>query len=146
MRSWLSRCTPLCAWFVRSQRACAHKARIRWWRKPLPSRANCATSKTAFPAVHCFDACAVVGCCTFALSCRWACYPLWIMAEIAIAACDLAEVIGAAVALQLLFGLPLWAGVLITIADVALVMLLEGRGFRWLEVFIIALILIIFAW
>jgi manganese transport protein len=68
------------------------------------------------------------------------------MAEVAIAACDLAEVIGAAVALQLLFGLPLWAGVLITIADVALVMLLEGRGFRWLEVFIIGLILIIFGW
>jgi manganese transport protein len=68
------------------------------------------------------------------------------MAEVAIAACDLAEVIGAAVALQLLFGLPLWAGVLITIADVALVMLLEGRGFRWLEVFIIVLILIIFGW
>jgi manganese transport protein len=75
---------------------------------------------------------------------RWVCYPLWVMAEVAIAACDLAEVIGAAVALQLLFGLPLWAGVLITIADVALVMLLEGRGFRWLEVFIIVLILIIF--
>lgn len=68
------------------------------------------------------------------------------MAEIAIAACDLAEVIGAAVALQLLFGLPLWAGVLITIADVALVMLLEGRGFRWLEIFVIGLILIIFSW
>jgi manganese transport protein len=68
------------------------------------------------------------------------------MAEIAIAACDLAEVIGAAVALQLLFGLPLWAGVLITIADVALVMLLEGRGFRWLEIFVIGLILIIFTW
>lgn len=76
---------------------------------------------------------------------RWACYPLWVAAEIAIAACDLAEVIGAAVALQLLFGLPLWAGVLITIADVALVMLLEGRGFRWLEIFVIGLILIIFA-
>jgi manganese transport protein len=77
---------------------------------------------------------------------RWACYPLWIFAEVAIAACDLAEVIGAAVALQLLFGLPLWGGVLITIADVALVMLLEGRGFRWLEIFIIVLILIIFTW
>lgn len=77
---------------------------------------------------------------------RWLCYPLWIMAEVAIAACDLAEVIGAAVALQLLFGLPLWAGVLITIADVILVMLLEGRGFRWLEIFVILLILFIFAW
>eukprot|EP00882_Tetradesmus_deserticola_P002051 GHRQ01002198.1.p2 GENE.GHRQ01002198.1~~GHRQ01002198.1.p2 ORF type:complete len:501 (+),score=240.95 GHRQ01002198.1:197-1699(+) len=76
---------------------------------------------------------------------RWVNFPLWIMAEVAICACDLAEVIGAAVALQLLFGLPLWAGVLITIADVVLVMLLEGRGFRWLEVFVILLILIIFA-
>jgi NRAMP (natural resistance-associated macrophage protein)-like metal ion transporter len=69
------------------------------------------------------------GCGAVMLS-RWVCYPLWVMAEIAIAACDLAEVIGAAVALQLLFGLPLWAGVLITLADVALVMIMEGRGFR----------------
>ena len=78
--------------------------------------------------------------------CRWVNIPLWIMAEIAICACDLAEVIGAAVALQLLFGMPLWAGVLVTIADVALVMLLEGRGFRWLEGFVILLILVIFSW
>jgi manganese transport protein len=42
------------------------------------------------------------------------CIPLWLMAEVAIVACDLAEVIGSAVALKLLFGLPLWAGVLIT--------------------------------
>lgn len=76
---------------------------------------------------------------------RWVNIPLWIMAEIAICACDLAEVIGAAVALQLLFGMPLWAGVLVTIADVALVMLLEGRGFRWLEGFVILLILVIFS-
>lgn len=71
---------------------------------------------------------------------------MWVMAEVAIAACDLAEVIGAAVALQLLFSLPLWAGVLVTLADVALVMLLEGRGFRLLEVFVVVLIVIIFAW
>lgn len=64
----------------------------------------------------------------------------------AIAACDLAEVIGAAVALQLLFGLPLWAGVLVTVADVALVAVLEGRNFRWLEVFVVLLIIIIFVW
>ena len=74
------------------------------------------------------------------------CFPLWILAEVAIAACDLAEVIGAAVALQLLFGLPLWAGVLITVADVALVAVLEGRSFRWLEVFVVLLIIIIFVW
>lgn len=78
--------------------------------------------------------------------CRWVCYPLWILAEVAIAACDLAEVIGAAVALQLLCGLPLWAGVLITVADVALVALMEGRSFRWLEVFVVLLIVFIFAW
>ncbi|KAI8462637.1 MAG: natural resistance associated macrophage protein [Monoraphidium minutum] len=75
---------------------------------------------------------------------RWACVPLWIMAEVAIIACDLAEVIGSAVALQLLFGLPLWAGVLVTAADVLLVMLVEGRSFRWLELGIFALILGIF--
>lgn len=68
------------------------------------------------------------------------------MAEVAIAACDLAEVIGSAVAINLLFGLPLWAGVLITVADVLLVMLLEGRSFRWLELFVVVLILLIFAW
>lgn len=80
------------------------------------------------------------------MMCRWVCFPLWILAEVAIAACDLAEVIGAAVALQLLFGLPLWAGVLITVADVALVAVLEGRSFRWLEVFVVLLIMIIFVW
>ena len=55
---------------------------------------------------------------------------LWMLCEIAIAACDLAEVLGSAVALKLLFGLPLLAGVLITALDVLIVLALQGRGFR----------------
>ena len=65
---------------------------------------------------------------------------LWVFAEIAIGACDLAEVIGSAVALQLLFGIPLLYGVLITGADVLLILLLQNRGFRYLEALVITLI------
>jgi manganese transport protein len=65
---------------------------------------------------------------------------LWIIAEIAVAACDLAEVIGSAIALQLLFHIPLMAGVLITSLDVLLILLLEHRGFRYLEALVIVLI------
>src|SRR5260370_27206081 len=65
---------------------------------------------------------------------------LWIVCEIAIAACDLAEVLGSAVALKLLFGLPLLAGVLITAFDVLIVLALQGRGFRLIEAFVITLI------
>jgi manganese transport protein len=65
---------------------------------------------------------------------------LWIGAEIAIAACDLAEVIGSAIALQLLFRIPLMAGVLITTLDVLLILLLERRGMRYLEALVIVLI------
>ncbi|MGH9615747.1 MAG: Nramp family divalent metal transporter [Acidobacteriaceae bacterium] len=65
---------------------------------------------------------------------------LWIFAEIAIAACDLAEVIGSAIALELLFGIPLLAGVLITSFDVLLILLLQNRGFRYLEALVIVLI------
>ncbi|MGA2812591.1 MAG: Nramp family divalent metal transporter [Candidatus Acidiferrum sp.] len=65
---------------------------------------------------------------------------LWIACEIAIAACDLAEVLGSAVALQLLFGLPLLAGVVITALDVLVVLALQGRGFRLIEAFVITLI------
>src|SRR3984885_4234960 len=65
---------------------------------------------------------------------------LWVLCEIAIAACDLAEVLGSAVALKLLFGLPLLAGVLITALDVLIVLALQGRGFRVLEAFVITLI------
>jgi len=65
---------------------------------------------------------------------------LWVVAEIAIAACDLAEVLGSAIALQLLFHLPLVAGVLVTSADVLLLLLLQNRGFRRLEALVITLI------
>jgi manganese transport protein len=65
---------------------------------------------------------------------------LWIICEIAIAACDLAEVLGSAVALKLLFGLPLLAGVIITAFDVLIVLALQGRGFRLIEAFVVTLI------
>ena len=68
---------------------------------------------------------------------RWR---LWLLGEIAIAACDLAEVLGSAVALKLLFGIPLLAGVLITGADVLIVLALQGRGFRWIEALVVTLI------
>jgi len=65
---------------------------------------------------------------------------LWIFAEIAIAACDLAEVVGSAIALQLLFGIPLLVGVVITSLDVLMILLLQNRGFRYLEALVIVLI------
>jgi len=65
---------------------------------------------------------------------------LWVVCEIAIAACDLAEVLGSAVALRLLFGLPLLAGVLITAFDVLIILALQGRGFRLVEAFVVTLI------
>jgi manganese transport protein len=65
---------------------------------------------------------------------------LWIFAEIAIAACDLAEVIGSAIALQLLFHIPLVIGVILTGADVLLLLLLQNKGFRYLEALVITLI------
>jgi manganese transport protein len=67
-------------------------------------------------------------------------FVLWILCEIAIAACDLAEVIGSAIALNLLFGIPLVWGVCLTALDVLLILLLQHKGFRYLEAFIIALI------
>jgi manganese transport protein len=70
---------------------------------------------------------------------------LWIGAEIAIAACDLAEVIGSAIALNLLFHIPLFYGVLITGLDVLLILLLQRFGFRWIEALVIALIATIIA-
>lgn len=72
-------------------------------------------------------------------------FVLWIGAEIAIAACDLAEVIGAAIALNLLFHLPLFWGVLVTGLDVLLILLLQRIGFRYIEAIVIALIGIILA-
>src|SRR5215468_9957924 len=66
---------------------------------------------------------------------------LWVLCEIAIAACDLAEVIGAAIALNLLFGLPLIWGVCLTALDVLIVLFLQNRGFRYVEALVVALIL-----
>jgi len=71
---------------------------------------------------------------------RKASFVLWVGAEIAIAACDLAEVIGSAIALQLLFHIPLFYGVLITGLDVLLILLLQRWGFRYVEALVIALI------
>ena len=68
---------------------------------------------------------------------------LWVLCELAIAACDLAEVIGSAIALQLLFGIPLVWGCIITAADVMLVLLLQNKGFRYLEAVVLTLMLTI---
>jgi len=70
-------------------------------------------------------------------------FVLWVLCEIAIAACDLAEVIGSAIALNLLFGIPLIWGVCLTAFDVLLILLLQNKGFRWLEAFVIALVITI---
>src|SRR5687768_8831410 len=70
-------------------------------------------------------------------------FALWILCEVAIAACDLAEIIGAAIAMNLLFGLPLHWGVLITAVDVMLILYLQNKGFRLLEALVIALIVTI---
>jgi manganese transport protein len=69
---------------------------------------------------------------------------LWVLCEVAIAACDLAEVIGSAIALNLLFGLPLAWGVVLTILDVLVVLLFQSRGFRVLESIVAGLIVLIF--
>ena len=68
---------------------------------------------------------------------------LWLLCEIAIAACDLAEVVGAAIALNLLFGLPLVWGVCLTALDVLVVLYLQNRGFRYVEALVVGLILAI---
>lgn len=70
-------------------------------------------------------------------------FVLWILCEIAIAACDLAELVGSAIALQLLFGIPLIVGVCITALDVILVLFLQGRGFRYIEALVITVIAVI---
>src|ERR1700736_1651677 len=74
---------------------------------------------------------------------------LWVICELAIAACDLAEIIGSAIALNLLFGLPLLAGVCLTALDVLIVLFLQNKGFRYIEALVITLIAVIggcFAW
>jgi manganese transport protein len=68
---------------------------------------------------------------------------LWVACELAIIACDLAEVIGTAIALKLLFGIPLIGGALITALDAFLLLLLMNKGFRFIEAFIVALLIVI---
>ncbi|MBE2217723.1 MAG: Nramp family divalent metal transporter [Ignavibacteria bacterium] len=70
---------------------------------------------------------------------------LWVLCEIAIAACDLAEVIGSAIALNLLFGIPLAVGVVITILDVLVILFFQYKGFRYIESIVAGLITVIFA-
>jgi manganese transport protein len=71
---------------------------------------------------------------------RWAALPLWLFAEAAIIATDVAEVIGTAIGLNLIFGIPLEIGVLLTALDVFVVLLLQRLGFRYLEAFIITML------
>jgi len=68
---------------------------------------------------------------------------LWVLCEAAIAACDLAELIGSAIALNLLFGIPLFYGICLTTLDILLVLLLQNKGFRYIEAFVISLIILI---
>ncbi len=72
-------------------------------------------------------------------------FPLWIFAELAICATDLAEVIGTAIGLNLLFNIPLEFGVIITALDVFLILWLQNKGFRWIEAFVISLLVVITA-
>lgn len=67
-------------------------------------------------------------------------FALWVLCEIAIAACDLAELLGSAIALQLLFGVPLLWGVCITALDVLLLLYLQGKGFRYVEALVVMLV------
>jgi manganese transport protein len=71
-------------------------------------------------------------------------YPLWLFAEAAICATDLAELIGTAIALELLFGIPLLFGVALTALDAFLILWLQNKGVRWLEALIFGLIVLIF--
>src|SRR5215468_2172213 len=76
---------------------------------------------------------------------RAASWPLWVLAEIAICATDLAEVIGTAIGLNLLFKIPLEIGVIITALDVFLILWMQRLGFRWVESFVVALLGVIAA-
>src|SRR5438445_9659186 len=70
----------------------------------------------------------------------WVSRPLWLLAEIASCATDLAEVIGTAIGLNLLFGIPLEIGVLITALDVFIILWMQNLGFRWIEAFVVTLL------
>jgi manganese transport protein len=71
---------------------------------------------------------------------RWVSLPLWLSAEVAITATDLAEVIGTAIGLSLLFNIPLSIGVVITALDTFLILALQAFGFRWIEAFVVAML------
>jgi manganese transport protein len=71
---------------------------------------------------------------------RWVAWPLWALAELAICATDLAEVIGTAIGLNLLFGIPLEIGVILTALDVFLILAMQRLGFRYVEAFVVALL------
>ncbi len=76
-------------------------------------------------------------------------FALWVICELAISACDLAEIIGSAIALNLLFGIPLLVGVCITALDVLVVLFLQNKGFRYIEALVMTLIAVVggcFAW
>jgi len=76
---------------------------------------------------------------------RWVSLPLWLSAEVAITATDLAEVIGTAIGLNLLFHIPLAIGVVITALDVFLILALQAFGFRWIEAFVVTMLGVIAA-
>jgi manganese transport protein len=76
---------------------------------------------------------------------RWVSFPLWLSAELAITATDLAEVIGTAIGLSLLFHIPLSIGVVLTALDVFLILALQAFGFRWIEAFVVAMLGVIAA-
>jgi len=76
---------------------------------------------------------------------RWVSWPLWLSAEVAITATDLAEVIGTAIGLNLLLHIPLEIGVIITALDVFLILALQAFGFRWIEAFVVAMLGVIAA-
>ena len=75
----------------------------------------------------------------------WVSLPLWLSAELAITATDLAEVIGTAIGLNLLFHIPLGIGVILTAADVMLILALQAFGFRWIEAFVVVMLGVIAA-
>src|SRR5689334_4235588 len=70
-------------------------------------------------------------------------FVLWVLCELAICACDLAEVIGSAIALNLLFGIPLIWGVCLTALDVFAILFLQSKGFRYIEALVLTLIVLI---
>jgi manganese transport protein len=76
---------------------------------------------------------------------RWVSWPLWLSAEVAITATDLAEVIGTAIGLNLLFHIPIEIGVIITALDVFMILALQAFGFRWVEAFVVAMLGVIAA-